>query len=351
MQTISINNEYSTTYNNLITHPLQSFEWGEFREKTGVNVIRQGIIEKDKLVSGFQLTIHKIPNTPWNIGYLPKGALPTKELLSQLRIIGKKEKCVFIQLEPDVIYKTYSAQGELLDQNKHIAKDWFKKVSLLPSAHPLFTKYTFVLDISQSEEELLKNMHSKWRYNIRVAQKHEVQVIEDNSDRAFKEYLRLTHATTMRQKFYAHTDNYHKLQWQTLPHTIQKNGLSSHLLVANYNNMPLVTWIVFVFKDTLYYPYGASSNDNREVMASNFMMWEAIRFGKSLELKKFDMWGALGPHPDTKDPWFGFHRFKQGYGGNLIEFVGSYDFVIDPFLYQAYKLADKARWLYLRIKK
>lgn len=328
--------------NKSINHPLQSYEWGEFREKTGVKVIRGNT---------FQLTIHKIPNTPWNIGYLPKGKMPDKELLTQLKKIGKEEKCIFIQLEPDVIYKTYSAQGEFLNQNKEIAKDWFKKLDLTPSAHPLFTKYTFVLDLTPSEEDLQKNMHAKWRYNIRVAQKHEVTIKEDTTDKAFKEYLQLTHATTSRQKFYAHTDKYHQVQWQTLPHVVTENKLSSHLLVATYKNKPLVTWIVFVFKDTLYYPYGASSNEHREVMASNLMMWETIRFGKNLGLKKFDMWGALGPHPDTKDAWYGFHRFKQGYGGNLIEFVGSYDFVIDPFLYQAYKFADKARWLYLRMKK
>jgi lipid II:glycine glycyltransferase (peptidoglycan interpeptide bridge formation enzyme) len=112
-----------------------------------------------------------------------------------------------------------------------------------------------------------------------------------------------------------------------------------------------VAWIVFVYNDALYYPYGSSSSEHREVMASNLMMWEAIRFGKKLGLKRFDMWGALGPYPDTKDAWFGFHRFKQGYGGDLVEFVGSYDLVIDPFLYQAYKIADKARWLYLRMRK
>lgn len=325
-----------------MNHPLQSKEWGEFREKTGVKVVRGDT---------FQLTIHKIPNTPWNIGYLPKGELPTKELIETLKKIGREEKCIFIQLEPDVIYKTYTASGEFVSENKDLTKDWFKKVSLVPSAHPLFTKYTFLLDLTKSEEELLKNMHSKTRYNIRVAQKHNVEVVEDNSDTAFKEYLKLTHVTTTRQKFYAHTEKYHRQQWETLPHKQSENQLTSHLLLAKFNGKTLVAWIVFVFKDTLYYPYGASSSEHRETMASNLMMWEAIKFGQKLGLKKFDMWGALGPHPDTKDQWYGFHRFKQGYGGELVEFVGSYDLVIDPFLYQAYKLADKARWLYLRMRK
>jgi len=127
--------------------------------------------------------------------------------------------------------------------------------------------------------------------------------------------------------------------------------LTAHLLTAKYKNKILTAWILFVFKDTLYYPYGASSSENREVMSSNLMMWEAIRFGKNLGLKKFDMWGALGPNPDKKDPWYGFHSFKEKYGPEHLEYIGSYDLVINPILYQLYKVADKLRWIMLRLKK
>jgi len=323
-----------SSYNTVITHPLQTFEWGEFRKKTGVIVIRKLDIAK---YEGYQLTIHKIPHTPYTIGYLPKGKLPTKELIEELKIVGKENKCIFIQLEPDVI-KDEKLKSEVLD-------------SLPSAAHPLFTKYTFVLDITKSEDELLKQMHPKTRYNIRVAQKHGVIVEEDNSGGAFQKYLDLTQETTKRQKFYAHSMQYHKTQWQTLPHTHSKNTLSSHLIVARHNKNILVAWIVFVFNDTLYYPYGASSTENREIMASNLQMWETIRFGKRLGLQTFDMWGALGPTPNPTDPWFGFHRFKQGYGAVLTEFAGSYDLIINKPLYTLYTLADKLRWTFLKLKK
>ncbi len=225
------------------------------------------------------------------------------------------------------------------------------------AAHPLFTKYSFVLDLTKSEEEILKNMHPKARYNIRVAEKHGVEVVEDNSKEAFEEYLRLSDETTKRQKFYAHTEKYHRQMWETLKAPQMANGkwqmanLTAHLLVAKYQGKILTSWILFVFKDTLYYPYGASSSENREVMSSNLVMWEAIRYGKKLGLKKFDMWGALGPDPDRKDPWYGFHNFKEKYGPRHVEFVGSYDLVINPAMYEIYKITDKLRWLYLKLKK
>ncbi|HUQ84693.1 MAG TPA: peptidoglycan bridge formation glycyltransferase FemA/FemB family protein [Candidatus Limnocylindrales bacterium] len=333
----------------VVTHPLQSYEWGEFREKTGVKVIRRGLFDpttpsgQDKLVSGFQLTIHKIPHTKFTIAYLPKGEMPTDEMLEELKKIGREERCVFIQLEPNVI--------------RDKIKDLRLK-DLVNAAHPLFTKYTFVLDLSLSEEEILKNMHQKARYNIRVAQKNGVEVSEDNSEKSFKEYLRLTRETTKRQKFYAHTEEYHKRMWEALRQaqgkpgeSLDTNKLSAHLLAARYKGKVLTSWILFVFKDTLYYPYGASSSENRDVMASNLVMFEAIRFGQKLGLKKFDMWGAMGSDPDKKDPWYGFHSFKEKYNPKHVEFIGSFDLIINPVLYNFYKVADKMRWLMLRFKK
>lgn len=320
-------------FNKIQNHPLQSFEWGEFRKKTQIKVIR---------FSEFQLTIHKIPHLPLNIGYFPKGKIPTKEIIEKLKKIGKEENCIFIQLEPEAETNPKSIIQIL-------------SLGLRNSAHPLFTKYTFQLDLTKPEDELLKSMHSKTRYNTRLAEKRGVKIKEDDSDKAFQEYLRLTKETTNRQGFFAHNEKYHRLMWKNLraknKKDFSKNELTAHLLTATYKNKTLVSWILFVFHDTLYYPYGASSSESREVMASNLMMWEAIKFGKRLGLKKFDMWGALGPNPDPKDPWYGFHRFKEGYGGKLVEFVGSYDLVINPLIYSFYKTADRLRWILLRLKK
>ncbi|MCL4353829.1 peptidoglycan bridge formation glycyltransferase FemA/FemB family protein [Patescibacteria group bacterium] len=321
------NNEYAG-------HPLQSLEWGKFRQKTKVKVIRQ---------NGWQITIHKIPHTPWAIGYFPKGPPPDKEMLKHLIRIGKDNHCIFIQLEPNA-------------QKISNFKFQISNLGLRPSFHPLFTKYTFILDLTKSEEELLKNMHPKTRYNIKIAQKHAVTIVEDNSDKAFEEYLKLTKETTKRQGFFAHDEKYHRLMWETLKsQKPDENKLTAHLLLAKFRppksgirDLTLAAWILFVYGGTLYYPYGASSDQYRNVMASSLMMWEAIRFGKKLGLKKFDMWGSLGPNPNKEDPWYGFHRFKQGYKAELVEFVGSFDLVINPLLYVILRITDRLRWFLLR---
>jgi hypothetical protein len=72
-------------------HPLQSYLWGEFRKKTGVEVIS---------ADGLLLTLHKIPHTKYTVGYLPKSSTPTKQMLNELNTIVAGKNCIFIQIEP-----------------------------------------------------------------------------------------------------------------------------------------------------------------------------------------------------------------------------------------------------------
>lgn len=308
-------------WNDHVLHPLQTWEWGEFRSAMGVDLTR---------AENFQLTFHKLPHLPFTVGYFPKGPAPTPEMLHTLKKLGKEKNAIYIQLEPNVL------NSQPITHNSQ----------LIPSHHPLFTKYTFVLDLTKSEETLLKDMHSKTRYNLKVAQKHGVHVEQNNSPQAFLEYLRLNHETTKRQGFYAHTIKYHQTMWNIL----HQAGIAQ-LWTATYNNEILAAWVIFCFKDTIYYPYGASSRNHREVMAPNLLLWEIAKWGKQKGYKKFDLWGAMGPTPDKNDPWYGFHRFKEGFNPDLIEFIGSYDLVLQPLLYKVYCLADIIRWKLLKLRQ
>ena len=315
------------------SHPLQSEAWGSFRRAMGIDVIRLG---------DWQLTFHNIPFTPFTIGYFPKGPKPDKRMLHELIKLGKQKHAIFIQLEPNVPASHQLTPSEIGTRAISLgARD--KSNQLIPSHHPLFTKYTFVFDLTKSEEELLQAMHPKTRYNIRVAQKHGVIIKEDSSPQAFQAYLALTRETTRRQGFYAHNEAYHRSMW----HIMKKAGIA-HLFTASYQGSTLAAWIIFAWQDTVYYPYGASSREYRDVMAPNLLLWEIARWAKSKGYKKFDLWGSLGPHPDEHDPWYGFHRFKQGFNPTLVEFVGSYDLILNPFLYRLYTLADKVRWKLMR---
>jgi lipid II:glycine glycyltransferase (peptidoglycan interpeptide bridge formation enzyme) len=313
--------KHKDQYNKLVTHVIQSWEWGEFREKLGTTVLRYGIFKNSKLKTAFQLTLHPIPFTSQFVGYLPKGPLPDKEMAQALTQIGKEYNCAFIKVEPHIpastsIYSVYP--------------------SFLPSPKPLFTRFNFVLDLTPTEEELLKRMHSKTRYNIRLAEKRGVTVKEFTDEKGFKDFLKLHFETTERQNFHSHNRSYHTKAWEVL-----KDAGIARVLIAYYKKKPLSAWMLYAFKDTLYYPYGGSSIEYKEVMANNLIAWEAIKVGKRLGLEKFDMWGALGPEAPSDDPWQGFHRFKQGYGGELVKYIGTYDLVFNDPVYWGFNIIDR----------
>ncbi|KKU17563.1 MAG: FemAB family protein, partial [Candidatus Woesebacteria bacterium GW2011_GWC2_45_9] len=263
-----------------------------------------------------------IPFTPFKAGALIKGPAPTKTMIGELKKLAKKEKVIFVKLEPNVL-KNGKAIKLLKDSGA------------VPGRR-LFTPTTFLIDLTKSEDELLASFHSKTRYNIRLAQKQGVSVTEDNSDSAFEKYLSLTEETAKRQGFYAHSKKYHRLMWEQL-----KPAGIAHLLVAKYKGEIITAWILFVWRDFLYYPYGASTDKYKNVMSNNLMMWEAIRFGKKLGLSTFDLWG--------REEGKGFTRFKEGYNPKVVEFLGTWDLITSP-LYYLYRFMELLRWAILRAK-
>ncbi len=330
-------------FNRQAGHPLQSFEWGEFRKLTGLKVVRKGMFEGKKLMAPIQVTIHDVPKMGWKIGYFPKGPMPDERQLKVLREIGEENRCLMIKMEPNIGSVVKAGQSQVKAWR---AIDEFLRQQGCKSGRRLFTKYTFQLGLKKSEEDLLKGMHTKTRYNIRLAARKGVKVVKDNSEASFEWFLRLLFEETVgRQGFYAHTPDYFKNLWQVL-----KPAGMAHLLRASYKDKVLAVFMVFRFNKKIYYPYGASTREHRELMAPNLLMWEIIRLGKKLGCEKLDMWGALGPEANKKDPWYGFHRFKKGYGGKLVEFLGTYDLVLKPKLYLAYKTADMIRWGALKAK-
>lgn len=334
-----IRDEEKQIYNQAVNHPLQTWEWGEFRKTTGQEIERIGFFKQGQLEHGLQISFHPIPHfDQYTVGYCPRGFEPNQDQLSALKQLGEKHNALFIKLEPNVV-----TPAETTGQLKPLAK--FLVEQGCRPGRPLFTKHTFQLDLTQTEKELFANLDSKTRYNVRLARRKGVRIVEDTSRQGLETYLKILQETIDRQGFYAHNTDYFVRMWDHL----ESSGMM-HIFQAVYDDTPLVSWIIFKLHDRAYYPYGASSNLHREVMASNLMMWEMITWSKAQGCGQFDMWGSLGPDAKKSHPWYGFHRFKKGYGGKLMRFVGTYDLVLKPTHYQLFRVADNLRWKGLRLQ-
>ena len=332
-------------YNKIVTHPVQSWEWGEFRIRGGVEVVRLGLFNGSELKEAVSATLHEIPNYLPIIGgykvlYMPRCLKPRKEMVEGIKKMAIENKVIFAKIEPNIFYEMGSENENLRNEiNNWMDNDRFV------DGDASFAPYSAVINLDLSNEQLLANMKQKTRYNIKLALKKGVEVIEDNSATAFERYIELTNETTQRQQFYAHSENYHKLMWQVL----HESGIAK-ILTARYKDEIITTWVLFVWHDTLYYPYGASSREHQDVMANNLVLWKSIQLGKELGLRKFDLWGTLGPDANVNDSWYGFHKFKFGFGPRAIEYLKSKDFVIDPIRYRLFNEVNRIRKIMLYTK-
>lgn len=331
--------EEKDRFNSVASHPLQSWEWGEFRKATGQELERFGMFDDSgQMKEALSVTFHSIPIFGGTAGYVPKSSRPTPEMLQALQELGRRHNSVFIKLEPNV-QAPIGAQEPFKDIEEVLVANGAKP------GRSLFTRYTFVKDLTPDVETLMADMKSKTRYNIRLAERKGVTVSEDTTPAGLEIYLKLLQETTARQGFYAHGPEYFRTMWKVLG----DSGML-RILKAEYEGKVLSAWILFIFNGVGYYPYGASSREHRDVMANNLMMWEALQLAKREGCTQFDMWGSLGPDADPKHKWYGFHKFKEGYGVELVQSVPTHDLVINSAMYPIVQFGDALRWKWLRLR-
>lgn len=323
--------EYKNDFDKLAIHPMQSFAWGEAREKTGVKVFRIGYFENEKLISVYQMTVHKVPHTKYFIGYVPRSGIPNIEVVSFIEKWARAEKIIFVKWEPYI---------RALEAEEQIAA----LASMRRSKHLLFTEWNQELDLLKSEEELLADCHSKTRYSIRLAERKGVHVREMSTDEGFKIFSDLYFQTCARQRYHGHTRKYQEIVWDTL----SKAGIA-RIFVAWYQGRPLASYELFFWHNRVYYPYGGSADTDRTIPAAQLLMWTAIKTAKSSGAEVFDMWGSLSPdYAQKKHSWNGFTFFKQGFGTKFVHMTPSYDLVVMPFFYNVFSSVYSLRKFFFR---
>ena len=204
---------------------------------------------------------------------------------------------------------------------------------------------TLVLDLTKSEDELLGKMHPKTRYNIRLAEKKGVR-LEEAGIESFDKFWELMGQTSDRDDFRLHGIDYYK-EMIKLDH--RQGGASGtggtggtgkdfiKLFFAKYKGKAIAAGIFSFFGNTATYMHGASSDENRNLMAPYSLQWEAIKLAKAKGYKYYDFFGI-----DEKK-WPGITRFKKGFGGKEKKYPGTFDLAFDPGWYSVYKMVRKVR--------
>lgn len=300
---------------------LQSWEWGEFQRSAGNKVIRLGIRDDNGLKLAFSLIKKSMPlNKAYfycprlGIKYLSGEELA--QVFEEIEKIAKEEKVVFLRFEPRTKFNALSGRFMIK-----------KTIDVQPAK-------TLILDLQNSEEDILKAMHQKTRYNIRLSNKKGVKVVEAGLER-FDEFWKLMQETKTRDQFRLHERDYYFGMLKTLRNN--RDGLRVKLYFGEYEGGVAAANLVAFFGDMATYMHGASSNEHRNIMAPFALQWEVIKQAKAQGYKYYDFFGI-----DEKK-WPGVTRFKTGFGGETIEYPGVYDIVFDKRMYSLYNIVRKIR--------
>ncbi len=227
---------------------------------------------------------------------------------------------------------------------------------------------TLMVDLSSSEDELMREMHEKTRYNIRLAEKKGVVAREGGLDEFYLLYSATNQRKGLRGFSKAYFENIIKLQ---------AKSYRLQVFVAYHDNIPLASNLLVCFGDTVTYLFGGTSDEHRELMAPHLLHWECIRWAKVNGYRWYDWWGinssgkslwssgeVLSGHgtwntPATPDErasrggehgtkirdWNGITRFKKGFvsetTGRVVEYGETIDIVINPWWYKMFSTMKK----------
>ncbi|MDZ4221394.1 MAG: peptidoglycan bridge formation glycyltransferase FemA/FemB family protein [Patescibacteria group bacterium] len=307
---------------------LQSWEWGEFQKTWGREVKRLSY-NNEVLVQAIKMPL-PLNNHYW---YIPHGPVIINQPEHIHPILWELEDtlndgALFYRLDP---IKRIPPPTEKEKQERDA-----RPLTFVHATQPQCTR---ILNLNQSQDELLAKMHPKTRYNIRLAEKKGVQVRAGS----IREFLDMYHQTADRDKFAQNPDAWLESMSRNMS---QKSDASIAIWIAVLNRTPLAGSMTAYFGDTATYLHGASSNEHRNVMAPSVLHWRIMQEAQKQHIKHYDFRGI---NPNEKDHWAykqsweGITRFKSGFGGELVCYPYSFDVTFKPWLYRMYTLVRKLR--------
>lgn len=296
---------------------MQSWAWGEVKRATGWQALRLLVTDGDA-VRGACSILRKgeVPGIP-PLLYAPRGPVldpgdadATRALLAEIR--RRAGGAFMFKCDPPVEAGSDAARALVAAGLRNVRSGAFGGVQ--PTT-------VMVLDLTAGADKVFEGFKSKWRYNVRLAERKGVTVREgarDDLDAFHSIYVE----TARRDGFTPRGRTYFETLWRELhPH--------GHLRVflAELEGRPIAAIMLLLMGERAMYTYGASSNEHRNVMPNHLLQWTAIRWAAEAGYRIYDFRG-VSPVRDGKpvEPHLaGLNRFKEGFGARYVEYAGEFD--------------------------
>ncbi|MGC9356487.1 MAG: lipid II:glycine glycyltransferase FemX [Anaerolineae bacterium] len=307
-------------------HILQTSRWGQLKGDFDWNWDLVTLGDPGAPEAGALVLYRSLPLKVGTIAYVPRGPLvawsdeeQTRPLLESIEQAARRRRAWALWVEPHLL-DTETHRKRLLD------------LGFAEAERTVQPPRTILVDLTASEDDILMRMKSKTRYNIRLSRRKGVTVRQGTLEDVDLFY-ELMEKTGDRNEFGIHSETYYRRALEIfLP--VDRAAL----FIAEVEGDPVASIIVFALGETAWYFYGASSSRHREKMPTYALQWEAIRWAKGRGCHTYDLWGI--PDADEaqledefterSDGLWGVYRFKRGFGGEVVRYMGLWEWVLNP---------------------
>ena len=303
----------------------QSFEWAKVKaDKWKSEYV---YIEENGEIKAAMLVLIRTMGKIFTMMYAPRGPVCdvtdvelVKRLVEEAKPLAKKYHAFVLKMDPIVSY-----DKKLITEyksNKIKVKSECKNI--LEVMQPL---RSMILDIKgKSKEEVMSQYSSKTRYNVRLGQKKGVEVRYSRDEKDLQTFYELMKVTAKRDGIVIRVYDYYK-------DILENYGDMARIYLAEYEGKALSGALTVNYGDKVSYFYGASSNENRNVMPNYVMQQTMIDWAIETGCSKYDFGGVFSTNKNE-----GIYRFKEGFcrKEGATRFIGELDKVYNPTLYLAF---------------
>ncbi|MFL5704497.1 MAG: lipid II:glycine glycyltransferase FemX [Ktedonobacteraceae bacterium] len=313
----------------------QSYEWGELAHHLDAEAMFAGVLDDEgKLCAAMLVLISTAPVIRRTYFYAPRGpviddpdAPAMTVLLNFVKAEARKRGAFMLKAEPSVA-----------DDDAH----WLvalQKRGFQPTPYASHVRHEWVLDLRPDEKTLLAGMKEKWRYNIRLAGRKGVTVRRGEGQADLDTFYHIYQTTSARDQFFIHDKGHYEDVMRLF-----SEGDRAALFLAEYEGEAIAGIIVLRYGRWSWYMYGASSNEQRNLMPNHLLQWNGMQWAKAHGCWYYNFRGIPDVLEEGQELW-GVYVFKRGFGGYAIRFLETHDLVYQPLVYAVYRrLLDVKRW-------
>ena len=299
---------------------LQSWDFYEFHKSRGKKVVRRALTDSKGQIKavyagvvetarrGTYMAIAGGPLMDWS------DQAATKAIFSDIKAEGKKAGCAFIRVRPQLELSQAS-----LEQ--------MRTLGLRPAPMYLSVEYAGILDLRQSEEEILKGASQGFRRKLRKASKNDIKITADTSDQAIDEFCRLEKLHAKRQEYVAFSSDWLHKQFEAF-----RQGGEILIYTATKDGETLAQNFMIFYGPEASYHYGVSSQLGTKYSAAPLLHMAAMEEARKRGCIRYNLWGIVGPD-ETSHRFYGVSEFKRSFGCQELKYTPAHDLVLNPLKY------------------